>query len=117
MDAFITFVETAVFTERVVRLGLEEELRKLQLLLVENPTAGLTDSGTGGFKKIRMSDPARGKGKRGGVRIHYLWLAERETIYLIFVYGKNENDRLTSGQKKKLAVVVEQIKNAPRGRK
>ena len=33
-------VESAVFTRRIARMGLEAELRELQLELLENPTAG-----------------------------------------------------------------------------
>src|SRR5437667_10691403 len=59
------FVETSVFTKRLARLGLEDALRGLQLELLENPTAGDLDPGTGGLRKVRMADPTRGKGKRG----------------------------------------------------
>ena len=58
------------------------------------------------------SDPTRGKGKRGGARVHYLWLPHRKRIYLMFVYGKNEATALTAAQKKKLREIVAQIKSA-----
>ncbi len=80
----LVFVETSVFTKRIARLGLEDALRGLQLSLLENPTAGDLDPGTGGLRKVRMTDPTRGKGKRGGARVHYLWLPHRERIYLLF---------------------------------
>ena len=35
-----TFVETHVFTKRIVRLGLEQPLRELQIELAANPKAG-----------------------------------------------------------------------------
>ena len=35
-----TFVETHVFTKRIIRLGLEQPLRELQMQLTANPTAG-----------------------------------------------------------------------------
>jgi len=65
---------------------------------------------TAGPRKIRLGDPTRGKGKRGGARVHYLWLPHRGRIYLLFVYGKNEASTLTADQKKKLREVVAQIK-------
>jgi hypothetical protein len=110
MPWLLTFVETSVFTRRMGALGLEESLRGLQLELLDNPEAGDVDPGTGGLRKIRLSDPTRGKGKRGGARVHYLWLPHRGRIYLMFVYGKNEASTLTSDQKKKLRAVVAQIK-------
>jgi hypothetical protein len=66
----LLFVETSVFTRRITRLGLEGAIRGLQLELLENPTAGDLDPGTGGLRKVRMADSSRGKGKRGGARVH-----------------------------------------------
>jgi hypothetical protein len=68
----LIFVETGVFTKRVARLGLEEALRELQKELLQNPLGGDLDPGTGGLRKVRIPDPGRGKGKRGGARVHYL---------------------------------------------
>ena len=79
----MVFVETSVFTKRIARLGLEDALRRLQRELLENPNAGDLDPGTGGLRKVRMADPTRGKGKRGGARVHYLWLPHRDVIYLL----------------------------------
>ena len=72
--------------------------------------AGDLDPGTGGLRKVRMTDPTRGKGKRGGARVHYLWLPHRERIYLLFAYSKDEDDTLSQQQKKVLRAVVEGIK-------
>ena len=80
----LTFVETVLFTKRVQELGLEAGLRGLQAALMANPTQGDLDPGTGGLRKVRIPDAGRGKGKRGGARVHYLFL-------LIF-------DRLPSGR-------------------
>ena len=110
MPELLTFVETNIFTKRIAALGLEESLRGLQLELLDNPEAGDVDPGTGGLRKIRLGDPTRGKGKRGGARVHYLWLPHRSRIYLMLVYGKNEASTLTADQKKKLREVVAQIK-------
>ncbi len=106
----MVFVETAVFTRRITRLGLEGALRGLQLELLENPTVGDLDPGTGGLRKARMADPTRRKGKRGGARVHYLWLPHREVIYLLFAYSKDEAGTLSEHQKKALREVVESIK-------
>jgi hypothetical protein len=110
MPELLTFVETNVFTKRIAALGLEESLRGLQLELLDNPEAGDVDPGTGGLRKIRLGDPTRGKGKRGGARVHYLWLPHRSRIYLMLVYSKNEASTLTADQKKRLRATVAQIK-------
>jgi hypothetical protein len=112
----IVFVETTIFTRRVNALGLEQGLRDLQLQLTGNPEAGRLDPGTGGLRKVRMGDASRGKGKRSGARVHYLWLSEYAVIYMIFVYSKDESDTLTPDQKRKLKTVVDAIKKEWKGR-
>lgn len=99
-----------MFTRRIAQLELEEELRELQLALAENPAKGRTDSGTGGLRKVRLSDAKRNKGKRSGARVHYLHLSAHAVIYLVFVYGKNEQDSLTPKQKRRVAEVAERIR-------
>lgn len=108
----LTFVETGVFTQRVRQLGLEKSLRVLQAELLANPEAGDLDPGTGGLRKVRMGDPLRGRGKRGGARVHYLWLPHVRRIYLLYVYGKQEAAGLSAAQKRALAQVVQAIKAA-----
>ena len=112
MSDLLTFIETTAFTRRISALGLEESLRGLQLDLLENPEAGDVDPATAGLRKIRLGDPARGKGKRGGARVHYLWLPNRGRIYLMYVYGKSEASSLTPEQKKQLRDIVLQIKRS-----
>jgi len=78
----------------------DDEFRAFQEVLIENPEAGDTISGTGGFRKIRWSRP--GTGKRGGVRVIYYNIMSKGRIYLALVYPKNEQDDLTEEQKKVL---------------
>ncbi len=107
---WIQFVETAVFTRLIRQHQLERALRGLQLELVENPTAGDLDPGTGGLRKVRMPDPVRGKGKRSGIRVHFLWLPHQKRIYLLYLFRKGERDSLTPAQKSELRQVVQLIK-------
>lgn len=103
------FIETRAFSKRVEQNGLEEALHRLQLALIADPTAGDLDPGTGGLRKVRMPNPRRGKGKRGGARVHYLWLPKWKVFYLVFLYTKDEQDSLTKEQKVKLKAVVREI--------
>jgi len=109
-DYALAFVETKIFTARIVALGLDNALRDLQLDLIRNPEAGNLDPDTGGLRKVRMADPGRGKGKRGGARVHYLWLPGVAVVYLIYVYGKGERSTLSPAQKRQLRTVVQAIK-------
>lgn len=104
----IAFVESSIFTRRIATLGLEEELRELQEELRRNPIAGDVDAGTGGMRKVRMRRP--GRGKRGGTRVHYLYVESVAVIYMVFVYGKDEQDALTLEQKKAFQLVAAHVK-------
>lgn len=106
----LCFVETRVFTRRLQALGIEPELRALQQHLLTHPEAGTLDPGTGGLRKIRLGDPAKGQGKRAGARVHYLWLPHHAVIYLIFIYTKGEAASLSPAQQRELRRVVDQIK-------
>lgn len=103
------FVEIPEFTRRSVKQGLEEDLRKLQIRLEADPRAGDLDPGTCGLRKVRMTDVGRGKGKRGGARVHYLFAPDRKIIYLINLYPKGEQTSLTPDQKRMLCRLVRLI--------
>ena len=104
----LQFMETTAFTKRARELGLEENLRELQNDLVANPRMGPIEPGTGGLRKARIGYP--GKGKRGGARVHYLYLPEHAVIYLMLAYAKSEQSSLEPDQKVQLRRVVEKIK-------
>lgn len=97
-----TFVELPPF-ERARRNYLDDEAyRLLQCELMENPTAGAVIEGTGGLRKLRQTDPRRGKGKRGGLRVIYYWFLGVDQFWLFTVYDKDQADDLTPAQRKVL---------------
>lgn len=97
------FVETHVFTARVVRLLTDEAYQELQAVLAEHPKAGEVIPGAGGLRKLRWR--AAGRGKRGGLRIiYYCWSADR--LYMLFVYDKTRQGDLTPEQLKVLRAYV-----------
>lgn len=106
----LAFVETPVFTRRITQMGFEADLRLLQLILLENPGVGPVDAGTGGLRKVRLGSVAHRARKRGGARVHYLWLPAHAIVYLLFVSGKGEQASLSVKQKRQLADVVGRIK-------
>src|SRR5437016_13708731 len=99
-------VETPVFTRRVLKLLSDEKYRLLQQVLVADPEAGDLIRQSGGLRKMRWS--VAGRGKRGGVRIIYFWAPARETILMLLMYGKNEQDDLTPEQLRILKRVTEE---------
>ncbi|HCI6737705.1 type II toxin-antitoxin system RelE/ParE family toxin [Klebsiella quasipneumoniae] len=101
----LTFIELQGFSKRRQALLPDDEFRAFQEILINDPEAGDTISGTGGFRKIRWSRP--GTGKRGGVRVIYYNVTIKGRIYLALIYPKNEQDGLSQEQKKMLRQVAE----------
>ena len=102
----LTFVEMPWFAERLKARMSDEGYRTLQNELLADPEKGKRMPGCGGLRKLRFSDPSRGKGKRGGLRIIYLHIPEAFRIDLIDVYGKDEKDDLTPAEKRALAALA-----------
>jgi hypothetical protein len=107
-----TFVETAEFTEWVKEHLSDEALSDLQRELLNAPDIGSVMPGCGGLRKMRVADPRRGKGKRGGARVIYLHVAEANVIFLMDIYGKGEQEDLTANQKKILKGLAQSYKRA-----
>jgi len=106
----MVFIESQSFTERIRGILADDELADFQSSLAKNPKLGDVIRGTGGLRKVRIPDTSRGKGKRGGARVFYLHLEDRNHVHLLFVFGKDEQDDLTPAQKKQLRAIVTRIK-------
>lgn len=108
-SGFLEFVWLPTFAATAKGLLDEEDRRELELALLEDPKRGDTMPRTGGFRKARWA--AKGKGKSGGARVVYFYLAHRETIYVLLAYDKGTQDDLTELQRaelKKLAGIIKQ---------
>jgi hypothetical protein len=102
----LEFRETPLFTKRITQLLSDDDYSRLQGVLVIDPEAGDVIPGTSGIRKMRWSEAARGKGKRGGIRLIYYRYAAGDLIYMLYAYSKNERDDLTAAQKRALMQVV-----------
>ena len=90
-------------------MGLhDEELKLLEDILLENPQKGDVIGGTSGARKMRIQ--MNGHGKRGGGRVIYVDIFEKEKLYFLFAYPKNVQVNLTEQQKKIVRQMVEAIK-------
>jgi hypothetical protein len=94
------FIETSDFSQWVRAYLADDDLAAMQRELLNDPEKGVVMPGCGGLRKLRIADPRRGQGKRGGARVIYLHLEERNQIHLITVYGKDQKDDLTAEDKK-----------------
>ena len=82
-----TFVEAPTFTRLVGEYLSDGEYAALQAALSENPELGVVLPGSGGVRKVRWT--ARGRGKRGGVRVIYFVRNEAGVIWMLTIYAKN----------------------------
>jgi len=56
---------------------------------------------------MRWADARRGKGRRGGLRVIYYYLASDQQIWLMTLYSKDETADLTAAEKKALKAAIE----------
>lgn len=104
----MVFEEFAPFTRRVVDLLDDDDLARVQGLLLARPDAGKVIPKSGGLRKLRVA--AKGHGKRGGARMIYYWVVARDRILLLDIYAKNEKDDLSAGELKQLRTLIEDYK-------
>ena len=103
------FVYTEPFRKCWKAMGLsEDDLKKLEVILLENPQLGDAIEGTGGARKMRIQ--IENRGKSGGGRVIYVDVFKKEKLYFLLAYPKNVQDNLTPDQKKQVRKLVEAIK-------
>ncbi len=100
------FIETSIFTKQIHELLPDDSYRMLQSVLMLRPDAGSVIRGSGGLRKIRWSLP--GSGKRGALRVIYFW-SPPDTIFMLFLYRKNEQEDLTTDQLKLLRGLIKEL--------
>lgn len=110
----MVFAQTAVFIGdwRALRFG-DEELRGLELSLMQNPEAGRIIANAGGVRKIRFAP--EGRGKSGSTRVVYLFLPAYRKLYLLLAFGKDEQANLSAADKKFCREMVAKIKQSLKG--
>jgi hypothetical protein len=87
---------------------LPEDFDALKRSLAQKPEEGDLITGTGGVRKTRLKSSS--KGKSGGFRVCYFDDKDAEELFLILIYPKNEQENLTSHEKKALKELTNAIK-------
>ena len=104
------FVETTEFSKWYPRFLPGGAYSELQKELVVNPQKGDVMPGCGGLRKLRIADPKRQKGKRGGARVIYLYIPEASQFLMLDVYSKGQKDDLSPAEKKDLRELAREYK-------
>ena len=105
-----TFVELPAFT-RLVQEGrlADDELAELQLDIMKRRGRIDRVPGVPGLQKMRWRNPRRRRGARGGYRVFFVDFPEFETVILIYLMDKAEQDDLSPEQRRQFTEVIRQL--------
>ncbi|MCW5906811.1 MAG: type II toxin-antitoxin system RelE/ParE family toxin [Chitinophagales bacterium] len=85
--------------------SVKQDLAKLNRLLEKEPRQG-ESLGNNNYK-IRVSVTSKGKGKSGGARVITHIHVTKETVYLLSIYDKSEQENISNEQlKEKLKFIL-----------
>ena len=103
----LKFIELPSFTYALSQLKLGDDfLQELQNRILKDPDIGDIIPGSGGARKIRFK--LRNKGSQGGVRIVYIDIVCKESIYLLDMYSKNTKKDLTPAEKASIFDIIKE---------
>jgi hypothetical protein len=97
----IAVLQLPNFKAEATKLIGASGIEALAAYLIDHP-------GAGGARKLRWA--AKGKGKRGGARIIYLYAVISARIYLLRCYAKNVRTDPTADEKKALRQIAGHLK-------
>jgi mRNA-degrading endonuclease RelE of RelBE toxin-antitoxin system len=106
-------VSLSGYESQVSVLLSEDERIAMEFFIACAPESHPVIQGTGGFRKARWA--GRGKGKSGGFRVIYFFLAEPGRIYMAAIYAKSRQETISAADQKVLARVAARIKKAAKG--
>jgi mRNA-degrading endonuclease RelE of RelBE toxin-antitoxin system len=104
----VQVIATELYQRKARRLLTTEEQEQIVVALQNAPAAHPVIPGTRGARKMRAA--AGGQGKRGGVRVIYLYIASLGCIYLLTVYAKGRKENLSNDDKKAIAGLIDAIR-------
>jgi mRNA-degrading endonuclease RelE of RelBE toxin-antitoxin system len=85
--------------------SFRNELNELKISLQQNPMLGTPIAQ--GCYKIRIAIESKGKGKSGGARVITYVYVEAETVYLLSIFDKSEQENISDQE---LAALLKGIK-------
>ena len=109
-ESEVAVLQLPKFKAEAAELIGAEGIEAVAAYLAERPTAGQIIPSSGGARKLRWA--AKGKGKRGGARIIYVYVVVAARIYLLRCYAKNVKTDLTAYERKELRQIAAHLKGA-----
>jgi hypothetical protein len=107
----LTLIQVATFVAKFRKLGLtDEDLQALERQIMDNPEAGAVMAGTGGVRKIRFAPPSWNTGKSGATRVCYALFTTIDTVYLLTMFRKNQQENLSADEKAAVKAWMERTK-------
>lgn len=106
-------VSLSGYESQVSALLNEDERMAMEFFIACAPEGNPVIPGAGGFRKARWA--RRGKGKSGGFRVVYFFLAELGRIYMAAIYAKSRKETLSAADRNVLAKLAARIKQVAKG--
>jgi hypothetical protein len=97
-DVIAEIVTLSAYESQVSLLLTDEERMAMEFFIACAPEAHPVIAGAGGFRKARWG--RSGKGKSGGVRVVYFFLAEPGRIYMSAIYAKSRHENLSAADQR-----------------
>ena len=92
-----SIIETTAFTRRLKDLGVSaQELASIYDAYASMPDYGKLVRNTGGLRKGRVAKDATGKS--GGYRVFSFYMDNDNTVFLLWLIDKSDDDSLTDAQ-------------------
>lgn len=104
----LQFIYTRSFDRSIHNLLSDEDMRAVEQELVENPEAGVMETGTGGIRKIRAAMGERGKSR--SARVLYYYLETKGKVYFLLAFAKRDAGTLTMGEREQLKQLAKALR-------
>mgnify|MGYP001112186511 CR=1 FL=1 len=109
-EELLNFIELDWFVGSWHDLKLtDEDLTALQILIMCNPKGGTVMRGTGGLRKLRYSPEGWETGRRGSLRVCYVYFEKYGIVLLCLVFRKAELDDLSDAGKRAVKKAIQRI--------
>ena len=112
----LSFIQLSGFRTNWARMKLtDEDLRRLESLILAAPDAAPVMRGTGGLRKVRLAPASSSGGKSGGARVCYAYFADFRLVYLCAVFAKNDKANLPPHGTRRLPQRAGRVRPLPAG--